>query len=151
MLYPLDIGNNSQSLDAKSLRGQIEPTSQMIEPVTTFGSPFLRKSKLLDIAAEIVLFLYQQLGERCSFLRRKTGIVVKKTEIVIDVCAGNEPVVGRFSRASRIVEQREKFSFFLSQHLANHIASATPGVAISKELLVQGNIFLADKYRRAGS
>src|SRR5215472_8787862 len=110
MLYRLDIGNNSQSLDAKSLRGQIEPTSQMIEPVTTFGSPFLSKSKLLGIAAEIVLFLYQQLGERCSFLRRKTGIV-QETEIVIDVGASNEPVVERFSLARRIVEKHEKFSF----------------------------------------
>ena len=40
----------------------------------------------------------------------------------------------------------KKLDFFLSQHLANHVALAIRDVATSEKLLVQGNIFKTDKY-----
>jgi hypothetical protein len=40
----------------------------------------------------------------------------------------------------------EKLGFFLSQHLTNHFALPIRDVAISEKLLVQGNIFLVDKF-----
>ena len=44
------------------------------------------------------------------------------------------------------VEKVEQLGFFLSQHLANHVALNMRDVAISEKLPVQRNIFLADKY-----
>ena len=43
-------------------------------------------------------------------------------------------------------EKVEQPGFFLSQHLANHIALTIRDVAIGEKLLVKRNIFLADKY-----
>ena len=43
-------------------------------------------------------------------------------------------------------EKVEQLGFFLSQHLANHISLAIRDVAIGEKLLIERNIFLADKY-----
>jgi len=75
MLYGLDIGNNSLSLGAMSLRSQIESASQMFELVTTVGCPSFGEVMLFEIAAQLVHFLYQQRGDCCSYFWRKTGIV----------------------------------------------------------------------------
>ena len=40
----------------------------------------------------------------------------------------------------------EKLGLFLSQHLTNHVPLPIRDVPISEKLLVQRNIFLADKY-----
>jgi len=43
-------------------------------------------------------------------------------------------------------EKAEKLGLFFSQQLCNHIALASRDFGVGEELLVQRNIFLADKY-----
>jgi hypothetical protein len=45
-----------------------------------------------------------------------------------------------------LLKKGEKLSFFLNKHLANHIALTIRDIAIGEKLLVQGNVFFADKY-----
>src|SRR3974377_1204243 len=93
MLDGLGIGNKSLSLGAMLLWSQIEPASQIIKPVTTVCSSLLSELELLEIAVQLVHFLYQQLGNRCSYFRRKTGIVQEtETEVMINVCTRDKLV-----------------------------------------------------------
>jgi transposase len=87
-------------------------------------------------------------------LHRSRQLLVRQRTMLSNAIRGHMAELGIIAAEGRrpsgrahgyLLEKIEKLCFFVSQHLANHIALTIRDVAIREKLLVKGNIFLADK------